>query len=251
MVNGRPIFEEDVQYWLHKNSRGRVNEGTPAQIRNALEALIDQELILQRAQELGLDRNQPYQQKLRIKQADLDSLRRTEMRKLFFLRQAKQAARVDPVEVKTYFDQHRFEISTQYHILQIRKRSETEIEEVKRRLDDGATFESVAAQSYRGMPKSAGTPWDLGYLGWTQLPETWRNAIKELEVGKSSDILKGSGRLFWIIKLLDKRPVQGIDFEQVKPMIEKAIQATRVEQYRENAVEQLRAKAEIKYTSSL
>jgi len=243
-VNGTPIFDHDVRYWLRKNTQGRVREGTPEQVRNVLETLVTQEVIRQEAEKLGLHKNPQYRTRLRAKQAEIDSLRRTELRRLYYLHHAKQAAQVTGQEAKAYFDAHADQIATRYHVQRIVRRSEKEIREARQRLDDGASFEEVA----KGVGLRPDKKWDMGYMGWLNIPEEWREAIEGLEVGGVSGVLSGSGRRFWILRLADKKREPESTFERAQADVITRLREQRVTAERAGLEERLRTQATIVYS---
>jgi len=248
-VNGKNIYERDVRYWLQHNTQGRQTDPTPEQHRNMLEAIISQELILQRATELGLDRNRQYQEGLMAKQAELDSLRRTAIRDLFYLHQTRQIPSPTDEEVRRFYDENAALIGTTYHVQHILKRSRDEIGDVRERLEAGADFEEVAEEPFASLPPSASRPWDMRSITWQQVPEPWRATLATLEVGAVSDVISGENDRHWIVRLVSKEEDPSITFETTREDLRRILERDALENLRSGLDDALRAEAEIDYVA--
>jgi len=246
-VNGRPITEVDVEYWLAKNTQGRITKGSPEQVKNVLEAIIGQELIYQKAVELGLDQTADYQRMVREKQAELASFRRTAIRQLYYDYKAREGGKVTEAEAKAFFDQHADKIRTRYHIYQVFRSSEPKIREVEHALAAGKSFEEAAGFEGARLPEGQ-KPWDIGSLNWLQVPAEWRDTLDELPVGQESGVIQGeNSRQFWIIKIIDKQPDPSVTFDGVKEAVITTLERDKVRSMRANLEQQLRNEAQIVY----
>ncbi len=243
-VNGTPIGEADVLFALR--SAGH-NEDIPwAHRKNILEVIIRRELTYQRAVELGLDANPGYQERLRRMEAQIDAFKRKELSELFW-REIAARVSVREAEAKEYFAENAARIRTELHVWQILLRKEGLIEQALIDLEQGTSFEEVARRQFPKLPKTAGTPWDLGYLRWKQVPKAWRNVIYDLKRGEVSGVIRGPNNRFWIIKLVEKRVNPDITFESIKPIIMEVLKKARIEELRDKTARELRAKASIVY----
>ncbi len=249
-VNGTDIYERDVRYWMERNTRGRVREPTPEQRRNMLEAIISQELILQRATELGLDQDRQYQERLMAKQAELDSLRRTSIRDLYYSHQAMQVPSPTDDEVRRFYEANAALIGSTYHIQHILERSEADIEAVRQRLETGASFEEVAEEPFASLPGSAARPWDRRDLAWQQVPELWRASVATLEVGGVTDVISGPNERYWIVRMVSREEDPSVTFEGVREDLRTMLQRDASEQLRANLDETLREGAQIDYVTT-
>jgi peptidyl-prolyl cis-trans isomerase C len=243
-VNGTPIGEADVRYAL--STGGHNTEIPPKQRKNVLEVIIQQELVYQRAVELGLDANAGYQKKLRQMEAQLNAFKRKELSELFWRENAGRAV-VSEAEAKKYFEENAARIQTELHVWQILKRQERLIQKTLSEVEHGASFDEVARRQFPNLPEGAGQPWDLGYLKWKQVPEAWRNVVYDLKKGEVSGVIRGPNSRFWIIKLMDKRENPDITFESIKPTIMEVLKNEKIEELRAQAARDLRAKASIVY----
>ena len=136
-------------------------------------------------------------------------------------------------------------IRTEFHVWQILGRKEGLIDRSLKELEQGKSFEEVARRLFPKLPKSAGTPWDLGYLRWKQVPKAWQSVIYDLNKGDVSDVIRGPNNRFWIIKLIDKRENPEMTFENIKPTIMEVLKNAKIEKLRKQVEEDLRANANI------
>jgi parvulin-like peptidyl-prolyl isomerase len=247
-VNGTPIGEADVRLAL--SSGGHNNEEVPSEYRkNVLDVIIQRELLYQRAVELGLDANPTYQENLRRMEAQINAFKRNELSELFYRQEIAKKAEVSDAEAKAYFEANAARIRTELHVWQILRRKENAIEQVRNDLEQGASFEEIAGKGLPQMAKTDKAPWDLGYLRWKEVPESWQNVVYALKKGEVSGIIRGPNNRFWIIKLIDKREDPDITFESVKPAIVEVLKGAKIEELREKINRDLRAKANIVYSN--
>ena len=245
-VNGKPITDMD----LLLNSRkagGHQAAGTDADTKKVLEDIILQELASQRAINLGLDADPAYQEELRRMEAQVNAIKRKRLSEVFFQRELIQKTRVSDAEARQYFAEYTVRLRTEIKVWQILRRNENQIEQAKNDLAQGMPFEDVAAKQFPNLPPTVKKPWEMGYLRWNQVPKAWQNVVYDLQVGQTSDIIRGPNNRFWIIKLIDTRENTEVTFEQIKPMIIDVLKNEKARQLREEIIRELRDKARIVY----
>jgi peptidyl-prolyl cis-trans isomerase C len=244
-VNDVSITERDVQQVQKKagHAGGMVQ---PGDVQNIVQTLVRDELISQKAVELGLDKNPGYQRKLRDFEAQLRAFQRQELGTLFISDLRSKSAVTDG-EAQQYFDKNATKVQTKYHLMQIFLRANpAEITRDHQDLKGGMPFEDVALRHFPNLPKNV-TPWDLGYLSWSQLPEPWRAALDRLEPGQTSDIIKGPGERFWLIKLVDKTVDTSITFATEKEKIVEALRTQKADEIYARTLGEMQGKAKIAY----
>jgi parvulin-like peptidyl-prolyl isomerase len=245
-VNGIPIGKDDVRHALLRGKHGK--QVTPEGQANVLETLIRQELIYQRAVELGLDKDPAYLEKKRRIEAQLNAFKRKEMSNLFFRGQIEKKAAVSEKEAKEYFEKNAPRIRMEFHFWQIlSKGNEAFIKESLRQIKNGTPFEEVAAKRFAGIPKASRPPWDLGFLRWNQIPQAWQRFVYKMNKGEVSGIIKGEGKRFWILKLVGKRENQNVDFDLMKSSIVRVLKANKIKVLRKMTDRDLRQRARIVY----
>jgi parvulin-like peptidyl-prolyl isomerase len=243
LVNGVPVTEADVRAEFHSKTAGV--EPTPEQKKVLLDRVIGKELLAQKAAEQGLG-DEAYREELARRTADLNAWKRQALSDAFFRNQAAQEPPIGDEEARRYYDEHAAAIRTETHVWQILARDEAQIVQVQQELASGASFEDVARKRFPDLPEGR-KPWDLGYLKWKQIPAAWQDALSTLKPGDTSDVLRGTGGRIWIIRLIDRREAEGMDFEQVKPVIVDDLKNLRMEQTRATAADELRKSARIEY----
>lgn len=247
-VNGVPIREVDVQ--LKLKSDMHTSEQNPLFRKNALDAIIRQELIRQKASELGLESDPNYQQKTRQLEAQLNAVKRTELGELFFRQQVAGKAAVSEEEAKKYFAENTARIQTELHVFQILwSKEDASVEQAKKDLDGGARFEDVARRHYPTTTTEQ-TPWDLGYMKWSQIPDSWRKPIEAMKPGEVSGIIHGPKNRTWIIKLVERRVNPEVTFESVKAPLIENLTSVKIEALREKSERELKEKAKIVYSAT-
>ena len=243
-VNGAPIREADVRLAMTRTGHNR--EMPPEQIGDVLEGVIRQELIYQKAIELGLDADPAYQAEMRRIEAQANAFKRRAMSDLF-RRDLARRAEITEEEARRYFTENAARLRTELHVWQILRRNEGSIEHILKEIRRGAPFEEVAKRQFPNLPETAGEPWDLGYLRWTQVPESWQNVVYGLKKGEVSGVIRGPNNRFWIIKLIEKRENPEIAFEDMRPSIMARLKNARIEELCEKVDQDLRASANIVY----
>jgi len=245
-VNDVPITEEDVRYASARTGAHKTG-GRAATKKDLLETIIRQELIYQRAVELGLEADPNYQEDLRKLEAQVKAFKRERLSQVYFQREIPRQAEVSDAEAREYYAKNTARLRTEFKVWQILKRNKDQIDQVLKDLVRGERFEDVAGKGLPKLPAGVNKPWELGYLRWEQLPEPWRDVVYALKPGERSGIIRGANNRFWIIKLIDRRENSAVSFEDSKPSIMKMLRAEKMQRLREGISRDIREKARITY----
>ena len=245
-VNGTPITEVDLAF----ASRGTGgHQQTPsADKAKVLEGIILQELAYQYATKLGLDADPKYQAELRAMDAQLNAFKRKKLSAMLLQQELLKKTTISDAEVMQYFNENTARLRTEINVWQILRRDESTIKNIQHELAQGLAFEEVARKQFSNLANTDQKPWELGYLQWHKIPDVWQSSINNIQIGDTSDIIRGPRNRFWIIKLIDRRENPEITFEQLKPKITEILKNEKFQRLREKTIQDLRDKARIVYS---
>lgn len=225
-VNGAAITEAEVAVLAKGSAHGEAS--ATDQRKAVLDGLVRDELLRQEAVKQGLTVEPAALEELARAEA-LASIARRKAYADAYLKQALERAEPTEAEARAFFEQHGELVRTEFRVQQLFLRDEAQLRRAHQELVAGAPFEDVARRLYPDLPAGVGTPWELGFLAFKQLPEAWRPALATLQPGQFSDVLKGPNGRFWIIKLVEKRPRSSVTFEEVKPFVLEDLRRSRLE----------------------
>jgi hypothetical protein len=244
-VNGVPITEHDV---AQRSKRGAAGAPGHDVSGNVLQTVVRDELIFQKAVELGLDTEPEYRQRLDALEAQLRAFQRQEM-STRYRRYVQENAAVTDAEARAYFDERAPFIRTRFHVLQILYRGRhAEIVKDHQDVKSGMSFEDVASRRFPGFPKESRPPWDLGEMYWHQIPQSWRGIVDRLEPGEVSEVIRGDNERFWVIKLANKATDPRISFETEKDRIVEVLRQQKADALYDSMLADLKGKADIVYS---
>ena len=241
-VDGRPITQYDVQASIHTTA---PHGGTAENEHDALDRIIQEDVIAQRAIELGLDRDPQFIEQDRNGLAAYHAWRRTQLVSAFSRHQTATAGVISDAEARAYYDANAARIRTEVHVLQLLFR---DLGAANEAVHDLATvsFEDFAHRLYPALPEGQ-HPWDLGWLTWNAVPEQWRTVVDQLTPDHNSDVIPGPNRRYWVIRLVERREAQNMTFEAARPAIVELLAAQRTFDARTNEGQELRRRARIVY----
>lgn len=245
-VNGAPITDLDLEL----RSKGALGGGGPGhEVRaNVLQTLIREELVFQKAVQLGLDQEPGYRHKVEALRAQLRAVERQEIAGLY-RRWVHEQAAVTDAEASDWFEKNAAFVRTRFHVLQILYHGKpADIARDHQDVKGGKPFEEVAARRFAGLPQGARPPWDLGELTWYQIPQPWRGIVDRLEPGQVSDVIQGPNGRFWVIKLAGKTADPGIAFAGEKERIVELLREQKASELYDQMLAELKAKAAIVYS---
>lgn len=245
-VNGVPISERDVDLRARAGVTGEVANHSASP--NVLETVIRDELIFQKARELGLDRDEEYRLKVADLEAQVSAFRRQEMSARFRMYVQRSAAVTD-AEARAYFEKNAEAIRTRFHVLQILCRGG--LEEITRDHQDIATgkpFEEVASRRFPGLQPGGKAPWDLGELRWYQLPQSWRGIVDRLKPGEVSEVIKGEKDRFWVVRLVDRSLDPAVSFATEKERIVDVLRQGKATALYASMLEAMKGEARVVYS---
>lgn len=243
-VNGVPITEYDMKTRLKRVMPGGEAHGASP---NVLQALVREELIYQKAVQLGLDKKPEYLRKLGEVESQLRAFQRLEMANLY-RGYVREKAEVTDADAQAYFEKNAKSLQTKFHVMQILYKGKyQEIAKDHQDIKNGMPFEKVAARRFANLPKNIKAPWDLGEMSWNQMPKSWQGIVDRLEPGQVSDIIKGENDRFWVIKLVKKTVDPKITFASEKEKIVEILRQQKADALYQSMLDEMKEKAKIVY----
>jgi parvulin-like peptidyl-prolyl isomerase len=226
-VNGVAISELEVAM---ESRRGHGAEDTTDSREQVLEGLAVKEVMAQKAAALGLENDPGFQERMARVEAQRASQRRKELSRLYYKHEVLDRVTVSDMEARDLYDANQARIRTENHVAQILTRDEAEAARALKDLQDGKSFDEVAARGYPDLPAGTKSPWDLGFLKWKNTPPEWQSALTTLTPGQTSGIIKGPGRRFWIVKLVERRENPELTFEKTKADLIDELKGRRIQE---------------------
>jgi len=245
-VNDVAITELDMTL-ASSSTGGHQGEVAPPDRQEILQQIILQELAHQKAVSANLEADAVYQENLRRVEAQITAFKRKALAGLYYEQELANRSQISDAEARSFFDENAASITADIRVWQIMRRDEDLIEQDFAALANGESFEQVAARRFADMPQIVETPWDMGYLKWEQIPEAWWDAVDELNVGDTSNVIRGPNSRFWIIRLVDKREDPDVSYEDVRAKIKAILKSHRTRQFREDLNAELLREARIDY----
>ncbi len=242
-VNGHDITAADLDARVKAETHGMAVAGD----RRAamLDGLITQELMFQRAHELGIDADPRFSEEAAEADAQIAAFKRRRLADLFIEREIVSKTETTDAEVRKFFDENGPRARTELHLIQIFRRSRAAIDAAQAALSSGKRFEEVAGGGMEGMPPGRRAPWDIGYTKWLQLPEPLREPAFALKPGEVTGILAGPNDRFWIVKLVERREDAAATFDTLKQPIADFLRQGKIEARRAQVEKELRERAKI------
>ena len=241
-VNGNPLTLADV----HDVLKVKKAEDSPApeKVVKVVDSLIPKEIMAQAAVAAGLDKDEEYKRGLRRQQAMLNTFKREALARLFYEKKIVAAAAGTEADARKYYDANAAMIRAELRIFQILSGDRAKVAALRKRITAGEPFEKVAASDFDTIPPGQ-TPWDLGYLKYKQVPESWRKVVYAMKPGDVSDVISNASGRNWILKLVARREDPKMTFDNVKAVILDDMKQSRVVATRDRVVKELNAKAKV------
>ena len=247
VVNGEEITISDYNDKLRRLStyeramyRGQEGHG------KFLEALIQQKVMVQKAREMGLDKNDEVQTKIA---ALMKEVTERVLIEALIKQEILDKVVVTDEEAKAYYDKNRegFKDKEKVKIRQIIAATEEEAQAILQELENGADFAELAStkSNNQGTPQSGEYP---GYIERGKMPAILEKIYFSLEVGEISDAVK-TNQGYYIVKLEDKKEAAIKEFYEVSDEIKSKLTVGKQREEHQKWLRQLEEKAEIEVKS--
>lgn len=233
-VNGKEISREDVLKFLNDmGPQMAMQFQSPEGIKRVVEEMVNQELLFSDAKEVGMESEPQFQE---ILQATKDNLL-----KGYAFNKIIEDIVVNEDELESFFNTNKNMFSQQEsvnasHIL-VEDKDKADL--VLAKIDNGMSFED-AAKEYSSCPsKEAGG--SLGEFGRGQMVPEFEKAAFSMEEGTISEPIKTEFG-YHIIKLDKKSEGNEVEFEEVKPEVERQLLIKKQEDKYKSKIDALREK---------
>jgi peptidyl-prolyl cis-trans isomerase C len=229
-INGTVLTTKDLNAFIQAMSSSR---GKPMPRQEALNTLIDRELLYQEALAKGIDKKPEVIQ-------ELNDQRRSMLANVAIMEMLKAQPTTEQELHKVYKERILDKKLTEYKARHILVKTEGEAKDIIAQLDKGGDFSALA----KAKSIDTGSGAKGGELGWfsaSQMVPEFSEATAALQKGKYTETPIKSQFGWHVIQLEDSRPVKPPTFDELKPRLEGVVQSEHVSAY----VATLRAKAKI------
>ena len=231
-VNGK-VIKQSLYDYIAKDASTR-GQKIDAQVKDVItNKLVDSELVYQEAQKMGIDKQPDYLAR--------EELARRELLTSLYLQDYLKKNPVSDADSKAAYEQYKKaygekEFSAQHILL----KTEAEAKEVITQLNKGGNFAKIAKEKSidTGSKDKGG---DLGWFSPATMVKPFSDAVADLKKGAVSANTVQTQFGWHVIKLVDTRPAQPLDYDKVKEGLQKNIQQHNLEKM----MADLRSKAKI------
>lgn len=229
----------------------------------ALNHLINVELIVKKARELGLDEDEKVKNQVKTATAQIhreatekskNSTEQILINSLIKQEIDDKLKKITEAEIARYYKENKkeFYISEMYKLQEIRVETEKEAKAILEEIKVGADFASLAQKKSMGLTAKQG-----GFLGYISTEgaklfgyDNLEEIAPALEVGETSNIIK-TEKGYCMLKLLDVRPAYQENMKKFKYFIERKLTRERRENTYDEWLDNLKEQAQIQITFNL
>lgn len=232
-VNGQNITKETLDTVMEMVRRS--TQGDAVDAKTVLDDLIITELARQEANKSGLAEREDIKNKVN----DF-----TDKLVLNAWTQEKAATfKISDDELKAAYDKQvassdKFEYKARHILMKTKEEAMGIIKELENKVD----FADLAKKSSDG--PSAAMGGDLGWFKLASMVRPFAEAVAKMEVGTITKEPVQTEFGWHVIKLEERREVKPVDFNSMKPQLQRQLEQEKMLKY----MEELRAKADIKIT---
>jgi|SRR5579863_1117 len=230
-VNGTAITSDDFHRRMARfTQEGMSGFDNPEERKELLDLLVSQEVLVQEAKRLGIDKQKEPQEKIR----DL-----TQQVLVSAMVDRIAAEKLTEPAMKSFFETNRGDFR-ELHAEHILVKTEEEAKDLKKKLDGGADFAELA-KKFSTDTGSAGRGGDLGFFNRERMVRAFSDAAFSLKVNEVSGPVKTSFGYHIIraieyrdpkgFKELSPQELQGLKSSMMNSEIEKLKQKSKIQEY--------------------
>ena len=239
-VNNRTITQDDVESALNQMPpQARSVYETPEAKKEIVDRLITRQLVIEAAENEGLDKDPTIVNRVR-------ALREGLLLEAYLRNAVEQKTKVTDEEVKAYYDSTPEARRTPDEVKakHILVKTEAEAQNIEKELKAGKKFEELA-QQYSQDPGSKVRGGDLGSIHRGQTVAEFDKALFALKPGETSGIIKTPFG-YHIIRVESRTEGKPQPFDQAKEMLRQQLLREKQKKGFDDLVAGLKKKAQIK-----
>lgn len=238
VVNGQVIMEKELENRISRIREATSRPGQPVDRQRILEEMITEQVVLQEAQRRRLDREFEVQRLL------AEARRQILVGRFLEILAKEKAVEVTPEEVRQFYESQtgRFTEPESFRASHILVKTEEQAKKALNRLKGGEPFAKVAEELSIDPTRVRGG--DIGPFSPGQVIPEFEEQCRHLKPGQLSGIVKTSFG-FHVILLTDHRAARQRPLEDVQDQIRKQLTLQHQQRQVGEAVQQLRAKAQV------
>jgi len=231
-VNGKPI-KQSIYDYIAKDATAR-GQKIDDQVKSAItNKLVDSEIVYQEAQKLGLDKQADYIVR--------EELSRRELLTSMFLQDFVKKNPIPDADTKAAYEEYKKAYGVkEYSARHILVKTEAEAKEIITKLAKNGDFVKLAKEKSID-PGSKEKGGDLGWFSPASMIKPFSDAVANLQKGAVSATPVQTQFGWHIIKLIDTRAAQPLDYDKVKDGLQKNLQQRNLEKM----MVELRSKAKV------
>ncbi|NIA14485.1 MAG: hypothetical protein GWP08_10415 [Nitrospiraceae bacterium] len=202
--------------------------------KNLLDQLIVRELLMEKAEDKGVETE---------KRKETEELKKRALQQMLHKEEVDEKILVTEQEAKEFYEKRKYELvepaKAKVSVIRVgvgfsedeRKRARTKIDEAQAKLADGEDFAKVAKEYSEDWTAARGGEMDQwiyeggGHLG-EAIEHGFHRYVFDLEVGEISDVFEFSNN-FWIVKMRDSRASRQQTFEEARPTVDAYLKAIK------------------------
>ncbi len=236
-VNGKPVPKSRVDLILRSVPNGQA--GNPAVEKMARERVVLREMLAQEAEKRGLVQSTAYKEQL-------DMARQDVLISLLFAEHQRKNPITDEV-MKAEYEKTKVEVTANPEVQarHILVEKEEEAKALLAQINAGAKFDELAKKHSKD-PGSAEKGGDLGFANPQGYVPPFRDALKNLKKGETTQQPVKSDFGYHIIRLEDTRAATFPDFDQLRDRIKQSLEQKQLAKLRDDV--RARSKTDFKFS---
>lgn len=231
-VNGKAI-KQSVYDYIAKDAASR-GQKVDDQVKQAItQKLIDSEIVYQEAQKLGLDKNPDFVAR--------EELARRELLTSMYLQDFVKKNPVSDADTKAAYEEYKKAYGEkEFNAKHILVKTEAEAKDIIAKLGKGGDFTKLAKEKSMD-PGSKDKGGDLGWFSPATMVKPFSDAVSILQKGATTASPVQTQFGWHVIRLVDSRAAQPMEYEKMKENLQKGLQQRNLEKM----LVELRSKAKI------